>query len=274
MREPDRELRAGRWDRICARVPRALPIGWAVSMSKRLPTSKCPGGRGIGSRCDASSTACLFPIAFQPRRSAVALSVQAGAQQEIAEAASPNRSLDPAIATPIVLQDLREAGSVNSSKMQSSGASLCVPVSILTRPDASQPYPQNSLCRPSRASQRGALDVRALAQHTPSKSAFSCFATLHQGDSEGQLRVEFTRSPSRRQRPVSCAHRSSASRMRLQWVAGRRKIVVVAGTPFAGGSTMLSAALTAVQVLLAVDDGGKSAGCPIARSVPAGYDLE
>jgi hypothetical protein len=62
--------------------------------------------------------------------------------------------------------------------------------------------------------------------------------------------------------------------VRLQWVAGRRKIVVVAGTPFAGGSTMLSAALTAVQVLLAVDDGGKSVGCPIARSVPAGYDLE
>jgi hypothetical protein len=41
------------------------------------------------------------------------------------------------------------------------------------------------------------------------------------------------------------AHRSSASRMRLQWVVGRRKIVVVAGTAFAGGSTMLNAALTA-----------------------------
>src|ERR1700730_18041914 len=38
--------------------------GWAVSMSKRLPTSKWPGGRGIGSKCDASSTVCLLPALF------------------------------------------------------------------------------------------------------------------------------------------------------------------------------------------------------------------
>src|ERR1700734_220655 len=36
-------------------------IGCAASMSKRLPTSTCPGGRGIGSRLGTGSMSCVLP---------------------------------------------------------------------------------------------------------------------------------------------------------------------------------------------------------------------
>src|ERR1700730_18042152 len=53
-------------------------IGWAVSMSKRLPTNMWPGGRGIASKYDASSMACLLPALSRQRQSAAGgTSVQA-----------------------------------------------------------------------------------------------------------------------------------------------------------------------------------------------------
>src|ERR1700722_20302707 len=60
MREP-RPGTSSRYMGPYLRASSASPsIGWAASRSKRLPTSKCPGGRGIGSRLDTGSMRYLL----------------------------------------------------------------------------------------------------------------------------------------------------------------------------------------------------------------------